>query len=355
MPKAKYTKGADGYYFTSIKTDKIRKDGYPVYKKLRAKTIKELDEKLRAEEQKQLYNLDTTVLTVNEWYEQWFSAYKSDLAPATQNFYKNLYNRHIKEAIGSKKVIDIKEVHAQQILSDMANKGMAKKTVKGARSVLYSIFDKARANRLIPFNPCEHLTATGAPQKIRRALTEEERTTYLKACKEHEFGTFAAFLYFFGLRRGEALALTGADIYDGCIHISKQLTFPDNNQPHLSAPKTAAGIRNIPIPTKARFYINFNKLNNGFIFTNSSGKPLSYTETRRKWNSFLNYAFPDGTDLSEHYLRHNYCSMLFENDVDLLTVKTLAGHESVSTTLEIYTHYTESMQKSSSPKVLSIG
>ena len=224
-----------------------------------------------------------------------------------------------------------------------------------SRSVLFSLFDKARMNRIIPFNPCEHLIATGAPQKLRRALSDEERTAYLKACREHEFGTFAAFLYFFGLRRGEALALTSADICDDKIIISKQLTFPDNNQPHLAAPKTAAGVREIPIPTKARFYINFNDIESGYIFTGTTGKPLTYTELRRKWKSFLEYAFPEGTDITEHYLRHNYCSMLFENEVDLLTVKTLAGHESVSTTLEIYTHYTERMHKSASPKVISIG
>ena len=355
MPKAKYPKGTDGLYYKSVSNGKLRADGYPQYKKIRAKTIKALDEKLAKLEQLSALAADASKITVDQWEEQWFSSYKANLTESSQNFYFYIYKNHISPAIGTMKMIDVKEVHCQGILTKMANQNYAKKTVKSVRSVLFSIFDKARMNRIIPFNPCEHLTAAGAAQKKRRALTDEERTAYLKACQSHEFGTFAAFLYFFGLRRGEALALTGADFHGDKIIISKQLTYPDNNQPHLAAPKTAAGVREIPIPTKARCYIDFNAIDSGYIFKNTTGRPLSYTELRRKWQSFLNFAFPEGTDITEHYLRHNYCSMLFENEVDLLTVKTLAGHESVSTTLEIYTHYTEKMQKSASPKVLKIG
>ena len=355
MPKAKYSKDSTGYYYTNVKTDKLRADGYPEYKRIRAKTVKALDEKLqKLEETKHLHD-DATKITVDSWYQIWFSSYKSDLAQATQVYYKNLYTKHISPSIGAIKLISVKETQCQAILTNMSKEEYSLRTVKGVRKILFSLFDKAQKNNYITVNPCTELTANGTKQKRRRALTEEERVIYLKACKKHEFGTFAAFLYFFGLRRGEALALSGADIYDGAIHISKQLTFPDNNQPKLAPPKTAAGVREIPIPTKARFYINFNNIDNGFIFTGTDGKPLTYSEIRRRWNSFLNYAFPNGTDITEHYLRHNYCSMLFENDVDMLTVRTLAGHEDISTTLEIYTHYTEKMQTTASKKVISIG
>lgn len=355
MPKAKYNKDADGFYFKNVPTGKLRKDGYPEYKKVRAKTIKALDEKLKQAEQLAALSVNPTNMTVDQWKDIWFSSYKSDLSPSTQNFYNNLYKKHIAPHIGAMRLLDVKEVQCQSILTAMSKQDYAAKTVKSVRTTLFSLFDKARANRYIPFNPCDHLTATGAQKQARRALTQQERANYLQACRTHDFGTFAAFLYFFGLRRGEALALTGADIHPDKIVISKQHTFPDNNQPHLSAPKTAAGVREIPIPTKARFFINFNSLPQGYLFADTAGEPLSYSEVRRRWQSFLKQAFPDGTDITEHYLRHNYCSMLFESDVDLLTVKTLAGHESVSTTLEIYTHYTEQMQKQASAKVLAIG
>ena len=355
MPKAKYNKDADGFYFKNVPTGKLRKDGYPEYKKVRAKTIKALDEKLRKSEQLAAMSVNVTNLTVDQWKEQWFTSYKANLTPSTQNFYNNIYKKHISPHIGMMRLLDVKEVNCQKILSDMSAANYATKSIKAVRTTLFSLFDKARANHYIPMNPCEHLTASGVQTKTRRALTEAERAAYLQACKIHPFGTFAAFLYFFGLRRGEALALTSADIHSDKIVISKQHTFPDNNQPNLSAPKTKAGVREIPIPTKARFFINFNSLPDGYLFTNADGNPLSHTEVRTRWHSFLNTAFPDGTDITEHFLRHNYCSMLFEAEVDMLTVKTLAGHESVSTTLEIYTHYTEQMQKQAGSRVLAIG
>ena len=56
-----------------------------------------------------------------------------------------------------------------------------------------------------------------------------------------------------------------------------------------------------------------------------------------------------------HYLRHNYCTMLFERGGDLMTVKALAGHNDIKTTLEIYTHYTENLKKKATKKVKNIG
>ncbi len=42
-----------------------------------------------------------------------------------------------------------------------------------------------------------------------------------------------------------------------------------------------------------------------------------------------------------HCLRHNYCTMLFEQKADLQTVKVLMGHDDIQTTLSVYIHYTE--------------
>ena len=43
-------------------------------------------------------------------------------------------------------------------------------------------------------------------------------------------------------------------------------------------------------------------------------------------------------EVSFHELRHTHCTMLFEQGVHPVIVKSRAGHSDISTTLDIYTH-----------------
>lgn len=354
MPKARYEKDADGLYYVYVPTHELRKDGYTKYKKLKAKTMASLDEK------KKKYDADFAAgviperITVDDWFARWLRTYKSGTAPNTQAYYRNQYNNHISPAIGSMQVSAVREIHAQQILTGMAATH-AQSTVKGVRKILFALFDAAIRNKMITVNPCDHLTATGKAPNERRSLTPAERAAYLAAIPNDPFGTFAVLLYFFGLRRGEALAVRGSDFRDGALYVARQYTYPENNAPLLQDfPKTDAGVRRIPIPDAARAYIDFDSLPAGLLISDN-GQPLSYSQVTDRWNAFLSRALGTGTDVTMHFLRHNYCTLLFEHDVDLLTVKTVAGHESIETTLRIYTHYTEALRVRSDDKIRSIG
>lgn len=357
MPKAKYEKEKrkDGsvFYYTYEKTGMITEKGTPEYKKIRAKTIARLDEKVNEYRKNKAFGVEQINITVNEWQSEWFKAYKSACRQTTQNFYQSLYDNHIKPNIGAMRINQVKEHSCQKILNDMSSTH-SKKTVCAVRSLLFSLFDKAQANHYIILNPAQRLVANGKPQKQRRELTPVERKKYLAACKTHTFGEFAAFLYFFGLRRGEALALTKNDILLDSVNIDKQFVFPTNNLAELGKPKTAAGYRTIPIPFKAREYIDFENLSDGFIFTDDEGTPLTYSQIVDRWNGFICFALGKDTDITMHCLRHNYCTMLFEQKVDIQTVQELMGHDDIQTTLSIYTHYTEKISKKSKKKVQSI-
>jgi len=355
MPVAKYKQDKKSkLYYTYEKTGLFYQNGKPKYQKLRAKTIAALDDKVREYQTQQAFGVEPSKLTVDEWEKQWFAAYKAGCRESTKQYYKYTYGRHIAPAIGMMRLDQVKEVHLQKILSSMTDK-YSVKTVSGVRVTLFSLFDTAQANRMISTNPAKHLKAAGKEPQKRRALTPQERERYLKACKTHPFGTFVAFLYFFGIRRGEALALCGSDISTESTRISKQHGFGDNNTPSVSAPKTVAGTRDIPIPTKAREYIDFSHLPDGHLFTGANGSPLSHQEFFDRWHSFIVCALGEGTDITAHSLRHNYCTMLFEADVDVMTAKRLMGHSDIQTTMRIYAHYTASMEQANASKVASIG
>lgn len=369
MPKAKYQKEARGLYYTYEKTGLYKPDGKPEYKRLTAKTQKRLDEKVAEYRSSIAFGVNPNTITVAEWYATWFDSYKSKCKETSQKWYRQIYKNHIEPAIGAMRLTNVREANLQAILSRMAAQDYSVKTVKSVRSVLFGMFDKAQANRLIVTNPAQRLVAAGRAQKHRRALTPEERTAYLAACRTHPFGRFAAFLYFFGLRRGEALALNKSDVVFGInrkpvsLSVTKQFVYPDNNMPVVSTVKTTAGERTLPIPEKALDYIDFGNLPDGLLFGsadssadgNPAARPLSYSEIVDRWTSFIRFALGDDTDVTMHVLRHNYCTMLFENGVDVMTVRYLMGHEDIKTTLEIYAHYTETIKQNDFTKAVKIG
>lgn len=348
--KYQYDKKA-GYYYTYLPTDELYANGKPKYKKIRAKTIAKIDEKIREYEENKRLNINPSNITVDEWYNQWLKAYKTGCADNTHNYYASIYKTHLKYKIGAIKVNQIKETHLQLILNEMSVSGKAKSTINGVKKMMFSLFDKAVVCNIIAVNPAKNLTVKGKPKKERRALTANERILYLDACQNHPFGTAALFLYYLGLRRGELFALTKSDIHDETITINKQYIFPNNNQPFLSLPKTENGIREVPIPKALRKAVDFSKLNDGLLFCRDDGQPYSYTEIRNQWKSFITSALGNKSEITMHYLRHNYCCMLFEVGVPPITVKEIVGHESIETTLSIYTHFTETMRNNDYKKL----
>ncbi len=367
--KTKYSREkSTGYYYTNIKTGFYKKDGTPDYKKVRAKTIKLLEEKEKRFREELALGMDIseTKLTVEDWAKYWFISYKGGCAESTKLSYQRLLNNHILPVIGRRRIKDVTEAQLQKLLNDLSQKHYGnqqkqytKKTVDEVRGVLFSLFDKAKSNKKIAFNPAEKLTISGAKSGERRELSETEREAYLDACLTHTFGLLGAVLYYLGLRRGEALALTRGDIQDNYININKQYSFPTNSKPILDTPKTDAGTRYIKIPQALKeifekYGIYEMEDSKDLLFPAPLGGPLSYSQFRDRWNNFIHFALGEDTDITPHCLRHNYATLLFEAGVDILTAQKYLGHEKPETTMRIYTHWSERTKRMSDNKILNI-
>lgn len=196
----------------------------------------------------------------------------------------------------------------------------------------------------------------GIPRPIIRTFTLDEMHRLLATvesrgfrCQErpHQLARCAVYLAAFcGLRLGEVLGLTlpDLDLDKRIIRVRHSLTIWDE----LKAPKTAAGVRDVPMPPPlvaalrlwlARFYVENER---GLVFRTREGRQVLHSIFNlTHWHGLLKRAglYREGGDQFHfHALRHFAASWMIQNGLPLPDVASLLGHKKFDMTLQIYAH-----------------
>jgi integrase len=140
-----------------------------------------------------------------------------------------------------------------------------------------------------------------------------------------------------GLRVGEIFSLCWSN-----VDLEKNIL-------NVFAPKTQK-IRGIPINAEARKVLEYWVLGkrNEFVFYNpETGKPFVDLK-----NGFIRACRKAGiTGVTWHTLRHTFASRLVDRGVDIVTVKELLGHSSITVTMR-YTHTNLESKRAAVEKLL---
>ena len=292
-------------------------------------------------------------MTVSAWYIEWKRTYKDPkgLTSKSLSMYDEKFNGYIKPAIGYMKLREVKDVHLQRILNGQAGKSASH--VKKIRMVLQEMFKRARQSRLIPYDPAELLELPHVKEGKRRSVTEEERAAILAVSEYHSSGLWILTLLYTGMRPGETAALTWSDVdfTNNEIHVHAA---KESGSTAIKAPKTEAGVRDIPIHALLRPKL-LNAKGKPFdpVFPTQAGNRQNENSMRRMWTSFLReldiYMGAElyrnriiksvvAKDLTPYCLRHTFCTDLQKKMVPLNNAKELMGHADIQTTANIYTH-----------------
>ena len=194
-------------------------------------------------------------------------------------------------------------------------------------------------------NPAQAIQMPKKGKKKRvKALTKDELKILLdgmQAINVTDY-TICAVAAFAGLRWGEIIGLTWADIdYKGQnLHVTKQYTrIAPKKRGYKAIKNESNGYRIIPVPQKLlRILSEYKALLpislDGRIFYLSSPSTGSINYRIKK---FLPNA-------SIHDLRHTYATTLLANGQDIKTVAALIGDD-VKTVISIYIDYTDDMRQ----------
>lgn len=284
--------------------------------------------------------------TFKEVSEEWSDAHFETIEYNTQKYYRASL-KQLNEYFAQEMIKDITPTDIKVFIDKLCyNYGYALKTVKSRLLVLNLIFKYAVINRYTENNPCTYISTPKNLKKTRREAPEEDVLQVVKQSVGIEFGFFAYFILYTGLRRGEALALRYSDIdfENGIISVNKSI-YHINNVPHEKTPKTSAGVRSVVLLDNLIPLLKSNKKTkdkNELLFGNADGRWLTNGQFQSLWE---NYIKQTKLKITPHQLRHAYATILYEAGIDEKDAQELMGHTTIQLTRDIYTHISKKRRK----------
>ncbi len=331
-------------------------DGTRRRKPFYGRTRAEAAEKLRTAQAKLdagLPIIDERV-RVGEFLERWLAdVVKPGRAPDTWRGYRNNVRNHIAPAIGHVRLARLSAADVQALINSEREQGLSPRSVQYVLAVLRAALSTAERWGLVARNVAKLVE----PVQVRRAevvpFTREEAEQLVQASRGKRLGAFYTVALALGLRPGEALGLSWADVD------------LDSERPHLRVrrtlrrqegglvlgeTKTARSRREIPIPPvclralrehrrrqlKERLAAGSAWSDSGLVFTTRIGTPLDHRNVARDFERVQSAA-----GVARHRLydcRHTAASLLLAQGVSARVVMEVLGHSTYRLTMDTYAH-----------------
>lgn len=322
-----------------------------------------------------------------DYARKWFEAYRHKYRPNTVRSREQSLTR-IEKSMKNIRLSNINYDTVQKYLNDLADQNFSKSIISSDKSMINLVVTKAIREKYFKFNPLDgvDMPSTKPVQKTKywsmsqlviflNYLTEDVK----KRDTAHRRPRFYMVLRILaevsilagaGPRIGELGALDVTDYHPDTHYLSfhHNLTmakFSKNgevinqiNRDEIM--KTTSSYRDVPLPEMAwknlewwlserNNFLNFHGATSSAMFPSISGRYQSLNCIR----SSIKHSIKEAQlpMIKIHGFRHTYASFLSESDVTSKEAQILLGHSDIHTTLNIYTHISETEKQNAVNKL----
>ncbi|MFJ2722767.1 tyrosine-type recombinase/integrase [Streptomyces sp. NPDC087437] len=319
------------------------------------------------------------------------------LKPSTLNSYEGLTRLYIRPALGKKRLNRLSPADVRRFLAEFKESCLcclrgadaerpegkrsccavgrcckrrpSARTVQYIHAVLRSSLQQAIREELIVRNVARIVETPTITRKEVRPLDAAEARIMLKTARSHRLYALWLLLVSTGLRRGEALALTWADVdlTNGQLRVRRNVQRIRRELIFVS-PKTMRSIRTVSLPKHCMRALTQHRAQqgrerkvagkkwqlapgqpDGLIFTTTTGRVTD----PRSLNRMLTILCRDAgvRRVRVHDLRHTCASLLLAQGVDARTIMETLGHSTITMTLDTYAHVMSTTLKAAADRM----
>lgn len=164
-----------------------KENGDSIFRYIYADTQKELTAKLR--QNINVYQgVDLTEeckMTLSEWLDRWLEQMSSVLRPGTLEHYRSDLEHHVKPHLGQKRLTQITADDLRKLYDALKqrgrihprpgqSRGLSTTTVHGIHTTLHHALKSAVDQRLLPYNPADHVAPPKVAHKTMITLNDEQ-------------------------------------------------------------------------------------------------------------------------------------------------------------------------------------
>lgn len=355
-----------------IEYQRYRKIYNGITKEFYGRTVKEVKEKIKEFEERNMYvkKNDVQKQTFGEYLENWFKnvrIYEVESSTYLRN--EQTINYHIKNSsLYNAQMVNVDFELCQTLINKLSER-YSRSTISKVYVILNMCFNHAITKGHIGENPmmkvkmpkesslvtkkkdAKWLSSSDVEKLVLEAERLNTREFRIKGkVGERVYGVNAYYvilIIYTGLRIGELMALTWNDIdfENKTLSVNKSRAkgkIDGKITLYVKDPKSESGTRIIPLSDRALYALQRIKecsssdSDTNLIVTNTS----SESNITRTINRMLFRAGCETEKCGLHALRHTFGSLLLEKGVDLKTISYLLGHSDITVTANIYLHIT---------------
>ena len=351
MSKSKFYQRPDGLYETirSIKGHRVAFRGH---------SVREVEQKMLAYREDINRGRPFPIVA-----DEWERTHAAEVVDATRYAYAPSVRR-LKAAFPGR-VGEIQPLDLVRYIKAFEGQGRAAASVDLELSVLRMIFAHAVNHGDISVSPAAEVhRSRGLPRKTRQALTEAQEAAVIASWENAPFGLFGLFLLYTGMRRGEALAVSYADIdrTAGVIHVTKKLSYTGHNYPVMQRyTKSINGIRDVPLLPPLAYALPVDRA--GLLFPGKRGF-MTGSEIEGAWKRYCRAAGLNHIEISDqgerletfpitpHCFRHSFATICYEAGLDPRQAARILG-DTPEVVEKVYTHLREGRRLTAAEKLVS--